>query len=590
MTKYLLLGYNSGGYKSSVKIEFDGKIEKLYRPDPNYPDTPSTMSYFQITDKDGNTTEEDNVFMDKLILEHRGYHESFLVTQIIEVNEEKEPKKKSFFKKISTLFPLLLLITFPLFGKPIIDLDFSGLESLSKMGKQLGKVPKIIYKKPSNVFVTKEEVLAFHNDYVNAHPNIKSIVNLVTKNTKQTITLKENNLYEIQYNLENEQLRFYYYIDATSTKKAIYLSNLYILLEQKSIPVWTQETKFFYEDTTLTTFAQPYQSKEIFYNGTIKKTQYQYKDKKINEYQKLSFDKAYRLQPVVLLAYEEYKAIIDTKQLFTSYIQSVLLKLEKKYRNSTFQTSISHEKLTLKEAEEHCDSLSIDGSVVWHLPREKDLISLSSNAPSKQSNGNTIFIQEDYIKIFPLINKDEELTFWTSNLEVIDKYELGKVISFSYSLDQLQNDPIDLVSDKKTKHYVICQKAENPINIRWGKYNFISIYGNNFRISPDLKLVGSFDFKNEKVQSINFKSSEAYFPLKDVLLIKQNDQTIYLLDLQKRKKIGKIKLSSKYTLNENLVFSEDINKNTTITYKVISSNNKAKSYTLYYKDGEYTIK
>jgi len=91
MKKYLLLGYNSGGYKDSEQISFDGKIEKLYKPDPNYsnyPDSPTQLSYFQITHADGTITNEANEFMDKLLLQSRGYHESFLVTQIFEINEE----------------------------------------------------------------------------------------------------------------------------------------------------------------------------------------------------------------------------------------------------------------------------------------------------------------------------------------------------------------------------------------------------------------------------------------------------------------------------------------------------------------------
>ena len=86
MKNYLLLGYNSGGYKDSVEISFDGTIEKLYKPDIE--DLDSMTTYFKITHSDGRTTDEEHEFMDKLILKQLGYHESFLVTKVIEMNEK----------------------------------------------------------------------------------------------------------------------------------------------------------------------------------------------------------------------------------------------------------------------------------------------------------------------------------------------------------------------------------------------------------------------------------------------------------------------------------------------------------------------
>ena len=89
MTKYKLLGYNSGGYKSSREIMFNGKIEKLWRSDPEYPGREGKVSYFKITYPDGMVSEEDNDFIQK-ILDTQSYIESFLVTDVIEVPKTKQ--------------------------------------------------------------------------------------------------------------------------------------------------------------------------------------------------------------------------------------------------------------------------------------------------------------------------------------------------------------------------------------------------------------------------------------------------------------------------------------------------------------------
>ncbi len=129
MKNYLLLGYNSGGYKDRAIISFDGTIDILFKPDPKYPNTPSTISYFHITHADESVTDENNEFLEKLINDERGYHESFLVCQIFEINKE------SFFNAIKEkdIYVVLNLI------KAGIDIDIedeNGQTALHLMAKE----------------------------------------------------------------------------------------------------------------------------------------------------------------------------------------------------------------------------------------------------------------------------------------------------------------------------------------------------------------------------------------------------------------------------------------------------------------------
>lgn len=83
MVHYQLIGYNSGGYRSSRTIVFDGKIEKCSRLDPSHP---GMESYFKITHPDGTVSEEGNDFF-QAILDEQSYIESFLVIDAIEMIE-----------------------------------------------------------------------------------------------------------------------------------------------------------------------------------------------------------------------------------------------------------------------------------------------------------------------------------------------------------------------------------------------------------------------------------------------------------------------------------------------------------------------
>lgn len=87
MVKYKLEGYNSGGYKSSREIIFEGKIEKLWKQDSKHPNNEQLVSYYKVTHPNGRVTEEDNEFLQN-ILNRQSYIESFSVTEIIVLNEE----------------------------------------------------------------------------------------------------------------------------------------------------------------------------------------------------------------------------------------------------------------------------------------------------------------------------------------------------------------------------------------------------------------------------------------------------------------------------------------------------------------------
>ncbi len=441
--------------------------------------------------------------------------------------------------KILNLFILYSIITLPLWGSSIINLDFSGLESLSQMGKKMTKATQHKIKKPEKtiiLFKTNKEVLDFHSNYIQNNQDVQKVVNIIPKNIKPTIYMEENNSYEIIYNTNNEKLTFYYILSPKKTTS--YSSSVMIFLSQKDLPVWAQETTFRLDDL------KPLMKKINFYDGTKQTIEYTYShNNKVSIYEQFSIDDTFKIQPAVLLENEEDQRLLNTSYPLISYIQSRILKLTEKYRNSKFEATISSKKYTLKEAEEHCDYLSIDGYNVWRLPREKDLLSLSTNTALKSPNNNRVFIKKEYLSALPDVKNSEELTFWTSNLEVVDDYELGKIVSFAYSLDELQNTHLDLASDKKTKHYVICQKVQNPINIRWGNGNYISIFGNNFKTSPSLKLIGSFDMDDEDSKMIDYKNGEASFPLKNFLLLNQNNKILYILDLENKENFGSVPLN-----------------------------------------------
>ncbi len=207
-----------------------------------------------------------------------------------------------------------------------------------------------------------------------------------------------------------------------------------------------------------------------------------------------------------------------------------------------FATVSKEKKFTLKEAYEKCDSLCINGESVWYLPTLKDMLTLSSNQAVNTENNISVYIKKEYLRLLPKVDNAEKLTFWTSNITIEAGYELGEIVSFAYSFDELENAPLDLSSDKKDKHFVLCKRADDTINIKWGEKNFISIYGNNFRLSKELRFIGSIDLDDKTPKIIDYKNSQAYFPLKNFLLILYKEDTLYILDLEKRRMVSKIDL------------------------------------------------
>ncbi len=179
MKNYLLLGYNSGGYKDRIIISFDGIIQKYYKPDPEYPDTPSCLTYFKITHKDGTVTEENRDFFKELIYKKRGYHESFLVCQIFEINP------KSLFEALKNNDI-----------DAAIDLIEAGVDVNSK--DENGQTPLHIVAKEGDFFATRQLLEAKAN--INAKDN--------KLNTPLDLHIKhKNDKYYVDYLLKEGAIR-----------------------------------------------------------------------------------------------------------------------------------------------------------------------------------------------------------------------------------------------------------------------------------------------------------------------------------------------------------------------------------------------
>ena len=433
-----------------------------------------------------------------------------------------------------TIFYCFLVITFSLnlWGGPIINLDFSGLAKLSDLGKALnslsGMPPSSSDSNKTSIttFHTKQEMLAFHNKYITHYKDLQNLLEIMK--TKPLISIKEGNLYEVIYTQNGEKITFSYVMNAQGS-----LHSLFIILTQFDVPVWIQENTLYSDSLT------PGISREIFYSGLIITSYYQHsKDiDGINIRKIIDYDEMYHVQNTTLLCHEEAQSFINTQLPLATYIQHKIMVIEKDYRDTTFDRSLSIERFTLQEAYEHCDALSIDAISVWYLPTRKELLELSSNQPSTLENNTSVYIKKEYLDIVPKVKNSDDLTFWTSNLSIIDGYELGEIISFAYSFDELENAPLDLSSDKKSKHFVWCKKADDVINIVW-EDKFLSLYGNNFRLSLGLKFLASFDIDDDPNHMIDCNNDEAYFPLKNFLVL-SDATTLYILDLQRKNLIVK---------------------------------------------------
>ncbi len=82
MPKFLLRGYNSGGYRDRREIEFDGEIEKFYKPERSGEFPLMEELWYRYTYSDGRVVEDEGELLDALIREF-SWNESFCATEII---------------------------------------------------------------------------------------------------------------------------------------------------------------------------------------------------------------------------------------------------------------------------------------------------------------------------------------------------------------------------------------------------------------------------------------------------------------------------------------------------------------------------
>lgn len=83
MNKYRLEGYNSGGYRSSREIDFDGVIEIYETTDPNCEFPLLKELWYRYTYSDGRVVEDKGELLQELI-NNSYWHEIFTTQRIIE--------------------------------------------------------------------------------------------------------------------------------------------------------------------------------------------------------------------------------------------------------------------------------------------------------------------------------------------------------------------------------------------------------------------------------------------------------------------------------------------------------------------------
>jgi len=84
--------------------------------------------------------------------------------------------------------------------------------------------------------------------------------------------------------------------------------------------------------------------------------------------------------------------------------------------------------------------------------------------------------------------------------------------------------------------------ALTKADIKWEDGYFVRLDKNGFSTSKGMKVIGSFSYKGDRSRSIGLRESIIY-PLHPLILVRQG-YTIYILDLEREKKIGQFNIPS----------------------------------------------
>ncbi|UFH58128.1 hypothetical protein [Sulfurovum mangrovi] len=122
MTKYYLKGYNSGGYSDTREIEFDGEIEKFYKPEPtgNFP--LMKEPWYRYVYNDGRIVEDKGEILQQIINEY-SWNETFATYEITrdgessssgELDKEKPSEQISLMRLLKRFFKTRYLLLLPI--------------------------------------------------------------------------------------------------------------------------------------------------------------------------------------------------------------------------------------------------------------------------------------------------------------------------------------------------------------------------------------------------------------------------------------------------------------------------------------------
>lgn len=100
MTKYNLQGYNSAGYKDTREIEFDGEIEKFYKPEPSGNFPLMKELWYRYVYNDGRIVEDRGELLQQVINEY-SWNESFSTCEMKKYGEVLDKEELHDMKKVS---------------------------------------------------------------------------------------------------------------------------------------------------------------------------------------------------------------------------------------------------------------------------------------------------------------------------------------------------------------------------------------------------------------------------------------------------------------------------------------------------------